>query len=61
MLYIYIYCINNNRINCISFYFIYLFFSKILANYSYSVNSRINKVYVCMYVCMYVCTVYHAG
>ena len=21
----------------------------------YSVNSRINKVYVCMYVCMYVC------
>ena len=58
-----IYCIYNDRI-VIVFHFILFclftlsslifIFSKILAIQSYSVNSRINKVYVCMYVCMYV-------
>ena len=32
--------------------FIFYFSSEILAKFSYSVNPRINKVYVCMYVCI---------
>ena len=35
--------------------FIFFFSSEMLAKLSYSVNPRLNKVYVCMYVCMYVC------
>ena len=31
--------------------FIFYFSSEILAKFSYSVNPRLNKVYVCMYVC----------
>ena len=30
--------------------FIFYFSSEILAKFSYSVNPRLNKVYVCMYV-----------
>ena len=33
--------------------FIFYFSSEILAKFSYSVNPRLNKVYVCMHVCMY--------
>ena len=35
--------------------FIFYFSSEILAKFSYSVNPRLNKVYVCMYVCMHAC------
>ena len=34
--------------------FIFYFSSEILAKFSYSVNPRLNKVYVCLYKCMYV-------
>ena len=35
--------------------FIFYFSSEILAKFSYSVNPRLNKVYVCMYACMHAC------
>ena len=38
--------------------FIFYFSSEILAKFSYSVNPRLNKVYVCMYVCMYVTAIW---
>ena len=38
--------------------FIFYFSSEILAKFSYSVNPRLNKVYVCMYVCMYVLRIF---